>query len=649
MATGCEKKLAKKFAEKKFKENFKDHDVMIYNEYENEVTEIRLSEVPDIIEEKKLILTEAGVLFKPRGEVINLNADIQEFQLDSRGYHKKLMFKYAEEKNSIMQAYENSVQARLKKQANSGYGAKGNPMSFLNSFNASSATTGAGRGQTSMTAQCYENLLMDSVKFFNLDEMFAYITNIINEKKDNNFILEDVINVWPTRKELVDRMMKKFHKTYTPDKSIVSSIIDKLSKEEFTRVYFKSNIEKFFEQKIMIDLYNKISEHSDPFNDPNELPEGIGPEIVLFGELTNEFVNYKYQPFRYEDRAKYEMRHCVPIMDTDSNVVYIGLLRKYVRENMLKKLVPENDKDFLKWDVKIRNVISYVTTVANQEAIWYYLGTVGVDENIRHRIKQKNEFSFPMVIVATAMKSYLASIDRQESVIFDKLKPEVKGLAFMKSTATKKTSDFIYDELLMTKLLNPNNGTINIPDVIDSIVEYRKKMIDEISSGDLSYIKNVKIKPADGYKDPMSISQYKASYIWNQLCDEADKFEYPAVSNMVKVKLNSKKDLALLEDFPEIYEKMEKLMDDPEINGFKNFDPTKGGKFKPKGITSIAVPVFIEKLPDWLIPLIDTATIANNNMSLFSQLYKPLGISSTRVRHGGTKANLKYYTNAVKI
>ena len=68
---------------------------------------------------------------------------------------------------------------------------------------------------------------------------------------------------------------------------------------------------------------------------------------------------------------------------------------------------------------------------------------------------------------------------------------------------------------------------------------------------------------------------------------------------------------------------------------------------KGKGIKAIALPDTYDEVPDWLLAIIDTDTLVNDNMKLFSQLFRPLGMVPGTVNHSGT--TLTYYTNIVRI
>ena len=301
---------------KMYDDKFKDTNVVIYNDYEEEVLETSLSGTLDWIQSANPILTESGVFFHQKSEMRNVNTEIiKEEMLDARTIHKKEMFEARKAGDVILEMVKYTQQINDKKAANSGYGAEGEPSSFLYNPHSAMSVTASGRGQLSTACQCIENLLADFVKFMNIDEFFTYVCNIISEKDSWRFDVYDVINIIPTKKMFLKRMKNKFKYKVDYDENLISSVWDSLSNEEKIRVYYKSNINDFLLNDKLIEIYANISLCGEDMIDPNDIPHVMLPYINLLTELTNEFVNYKHGIFRYEDRTKNEKRNVTPVMD----------------------------------------------------------------------------------------------------------------------------------------------------------------------------------------------------------------------------------------------------------------------------------------------------------------------------------------------
>ena len=301
------------------------------------------------------------------------------------------------------------------------------------------------------------------------------------------------------------------------------------------------------------------------------------------------------------------------------------------------------------YKIKIMNVLSCCASEAIAATLWNYLGYANVAEEDRPHIKMKNEFYYERVIVTYAKKSYIGLLTRQESVVLKKPKMDVKGVNFFKSTASEKTSAFIYQDVLMDQLLKPKDGTISLRRTYKVISDFQKQIAKDIKAGDMGFLKrSIRVKSADAYSDPLRQSQYRATYVWNYVNDDKDRIELPATTTLVKVKLRDKKDIAALAPWPKIYERMMKLFETNE--NFGDYTVIKDGKeklVKGRGVTAIALPNELDEVPEWVLAIIDVETLVSDNIKLFTQLFRPLGLSdgSTAVN----KATARYYLNVMRI
>jgi len=296
------------------------------------------------------------------------------------------------------------------------------------------------------------------------------------------------------------------------------------------------------------------------------------------------------------------------------------------------------------------NVLSCCASACIADTLWNYLGYVNVAEEDRQYINMKNEFYYSRVVVTYAKKSYIAWLLRQEGVVLKKPKLDVKGVNFFKSTASEKTSNFIYEDLLRGQIFQPEDGEVSLRRIYRTIADFQNRIADEIRSGDMGYLKrSIKVKSPEAYNDPMRINAYKGVFVWNSVVDDKDRIKLPATTTSVKVKLKTKKDVAALAPWPKIYNRMLKLFEEnPDIG---DHEETKNGKtrlVRGKGINAIALPNDYDEVPDWVLAIIDTDTLVYDNLRLMEQLYKPLGFQGSGISLS-TGSTAKYYTNIVRI
>lgn len=313
------------------------------------------------------------------------------------------------------------------------------------------------------------------------------------------------------------------------------------------------------------------------------------------------------------------------------------------------------DKKFTKesYRYRILNTLSCIVSRCVSDTLWNYLSVVNVPEEDRKFIKMKNEFYLSRLLITYAKKSYVGLRLRQEEVILNPPELDVKGVNFFKSTASKKTTEFIYNEILMSEILQSSDDQIRTSRIHKKIQEYQDKMEEEIKNGDMDYLKRaIRVKTADAYKDPMRIGQYKAVFVWNSVCEEKDRIELPSTVTLVKVKLKKMSDIAKLEQWPDIYDKVMHLFKTvPEIGNpdfdWKDYYTSPEKEEKMKGINTIALPNEFDEVPDWLLAIIDVDTLISDNMKLFTQLYKPLGLVEGTSSVNGTSSD--FFTNIIRI
>lgn len=625
-----------------------DHKAQLYNNYENVVADTTLLSMVDWFDKKSPLIAESGVYFYQKSEKRNVNVEIiKECMLDARDIHKNEMYAAMDIGDVFLAAIKKIQQLNDKKAANSGYGAEGQSSSFLYNIHSAMSVTASGRGQLSTACQCFENFLADNVKFFDMDEFFTWIYNIVHEESTWKYRTRDIISHYPTREEFVARYVNKFAQEDLADVEMIEAVYDSLDKDMRARVFYKANIRGFLMNRVPSAVYAEIAATDVSFIDPNKVPKELSKYVSELVEMTLEFVNYKYSIFRYEDRTRYQKRACVVVMDTDSNFILYKPLLDFIMENVLPYKMFKKGFDYDTYKLRILNVLACFTTGAIAETLFNYLSHVNVPEVDRPRIKMKNEYYYSRVIITFAKKSYIGLQRRQEAHIFDKPNLDVKGVNFFKSTASESTSKFIYDKILMDQLLAPKDGRVSLRRTYSEIYKYQKKIAGEIAKGDMGYLKrSIKVKSPDAYAKPMSNGSYKAVYVWNMLNGEREQISLPATVTLVKVKLQSRADVAALENWPDIYEKVMHLFDtDPEIG--ETIDPTTGKPRRGKGIKAIALPNEMDDVPDWVLAVIDVETLVNDNFKLFTQLARPLGFSDARVTHRG--ASMVYYSNIVRI
>lgn len=626
----------------------RDTKVQMYNNYENIVASTSLVSMVDWIHNAKPLIAESGVFFYQKSQKRNVNVEIiKECMLDARTVHKKEKFAALDAGDVFLASVKDLQQGNDKKAANSGYGAEGESSSFLYNIHSAMSVTASGRGQISTACQCFENLLADNVKFFHVTEFMTWVYNIIHERADWTFDTFKVCRRVPSKDAFVQRFYSKFGHPDLCNMELLEQTYDYLDDEMRIRVYYKANMREFLKLPIPSELYADIACMDEDFINPNKPPENIKPLLTKLTAMVMEFVGYKHGIFRYEDRTRYQKRAICIVIDTDSNFLYYGDMLRYLLDEILPQKMFRTKADREAHKLRVLNVLSDFSTKAITERLWEYMSVLNVPEDDRPHVNMKNEFYYSRVIVTYAKKSYVGLQKRQENVIFKKPELDVKGVNFFKSTASADTTKFIYDEVLMNQLLTPASGEVSLRSTYRAISDFQLQMAEKIRNGNMGYLKrSIRVKTPDAYANPMGIGQYKAVYVWNAVAPDKDRISLPATVTIVKVQLRNKKDVASLEKWPDIYDNMMRLFDtNPEVGD--TIDKDTGKVKKGKGIKSIALPNDYDEVPDWVLAIIDTETLVSDNMKLFTQLFRPLGMTKGTTSHNGS--SMAYYTNIIRI
>ena len=643
---GVSRDKIRKQVDEIFEKRFRDTKCQIYDNYNESIYDITLAGTLDWIRQKNPLICESGVFFHQKSECRSLQTEIiKECMLDARDVHKGEKFKAMEIGDTVTAGIKDLQQSNDKKAANSGYGAEGEKSSFLFNLHSAMSVTAAGRGQLSTALQSMENYFADNVKFFAEDDFMVHVLNIVDEKNDWNFLTDDYIPEVPSKEQFVSRFVGKFRNPRKAPVKSIERVYDSLDDEMRKRVFYKCYMRAFLMLPKIRKILEDIAHTNAQFIDPNKIIPELAESVGRIQNLAVEFVNYKHSIYKYEDRSKSLPRAVITTADTDSVFVNCNPLLQFVIGTVLQdgESLKEKDDTF---EMRMMNVIVCLADVGIKDTLANYLGTVNVPMEDRKFVLMKNEFHYSTIVTTFAMKSYFGLQLRQEKVMLTPPKLDVKGVNFFKSTSSKHTTDFIYDEILMGEILRPKDGKIKIKRILSKIHRYEDEMADRIKAGDMGYLKtSIRVKSSDGYARPMSIGQYKAVYVWNKTCEQKDLIELPGTVTLVKVKIRKKEDIVPLADYPGMFEKFSALFEDPNL--LKARETSKGTVYDFTGIKSIALPGTFDEVPEWLLSIIDVETLIQDNMKLFVQLYSPLGLTKGRSSHNGE--TMSYYTNVIRI
>ena len=138
-----------------------------------------------------------------------------------------------------------------------------------------------------------------------------------------------------------------------------------------------------------------------------------------------------------------------------------------------------------------------------------------------------------------------------------------------------------------------------------------------------------------GYKDPSSLEQVRGAIIWNAL-EPDNQIVPPEKINLLKLKTVEKDHpelLKLRETYPKKYATIMKVVYNVD-NEDQDVDISRFG------MSVIAIPKGVERIPEYLRPLIDYRTMVSKNMQNGYILLESMGIYTEEVDSTKYKSNI---------
>ena len=616
------------FLNKIIDDNIQVPKAIVDNNYVHKSIQVDLITLIDWVYEKKLICGGHAVFFKNRHEAVNPSAMMLETFLANRKAIKKRLKDY--EPGSYEYAVCDRNQLIEKLAANSYYGAGGAPTSnFYNLYTAVS-TTASGQSLISTTMTAIENFLGNNVKFLDLEECIVYINNIVNEKhkydsdflddKDHDAVLEYLKNRFMDYKDEYEYPIFK--------------ILINLSQDDLNRIYYKNNIYEFNKVRKIKLLLTDILLETESFLDPNinsdnnTLTKEAKNKIELLWKYYREFVFYNYFSFNRIGRLRYDYRKAIVTVDTDSNMVDLGIWIDWLKNNIINLNPILSSRDEKKMIYNMVNIACYSISELYAEHLGKYCKVANIPDDIAWRINIKNEFLFERMILSNRKKRYMSKTLLREGSEY--VKVDTKGLDFMKSSCNASSQAF-FEKLAKEKVLECKN--ISIPDVIRDVQQFENYVKQTLVNGEKEFLVPSKVKELEAYANPLTNMGVNAVLAWNTCYPNMD-IQLPDIIDIVKVNMNTEDDIEPLKQIePEIYNNIMEGI-------FGNSNP----KIRKKGIYVIAIPRNVEKIPEWILPYIDYDEIVNNNISKFHPILKSL---NTVLIQTESKAGKTFMSNII--
>ena len=645
---------------RKVKERLSNPTVTMDNNVTGANEKIKLTDLCSWIDKKKPVVSGNATFYMQPDVLQSPTSNMLRSMKKGRKAVKKEMFKYKNTDDEYRRLDLN--QGNLKVVMNAEYGASGAPSAAFYTKYSPAATTLMAQSIITTMAAFFEGYIGDNQKFFHLNECFDWMNTIL--KKDQEVPKWIVI---PTCEEVLMRVRLHFYTYSIEYDPALKNYLKNCTSEELVYLYYANNMKSFIRNHTKVqaliknalmslplyeasekdipmayqdrfpnvDKYNKwVAE--EMFLNPYNVPDVIKKTMKELTGLITQFCFVEYLTPDSIMKLNNHRRNTVLLVDTDSNVIHADIFVKFV----LNELFP--DETFSR--SRLYNDMICVSMLANiidgcvVNILDFYGRMHNMNEDARKELTMKNEFMFRIFFLMLKKKRYGASVALREGNIMVPFKLEIKGVDFIKAgvteDVTKRFTKIIKENLLFT-------DELKLHELMNEIKKFEREIYADLRSGGVKYLKPQAFKGEGAYKEKYdkdtgrtisgawALPVFRAATVWNEL-NPLDKIYSLERVKIIKLIVTCPADIECIKSkYPDAY----KLINDKIFNS-NNPD------IKKAGLKVIAIPSTLQKMPDWIIELIDYDVTISDVISSFRSVLDALKIEGINVKTPNGKANV---------
>lgn len=401
--------------------------VIIDNNFKRKTQSSTLLTIMDWAIKEEPLIAGNGTFYMNQHEAVNPVASMLDMMLKKRKAYKKQMFGI---KDPNSQAYKDLdlLQANMKINANSYYGASGMPASCFFSKWSGGATTSTCQSVISTCYSTFEAFIADNFLFIDLTECIHWLNCVVEQISEDSYTEK-----WINRKsiyDVFDKLKGMFIDWDDEYEQPLFSYLTNLSSNELTRIYYRNRLQEFTsDHPYVMELHRTIIDKvniypvltkaemkrddweslippefrgrfddaekynsfacNEAFMDPNDIPKSIENEVKELGSLYMKYVYTQYLVFDRIYRLKNLGRKSVVIIDTDSNILALDEWMEFALNNFANESnKPKENIEFI-----LINTITYTLTEVITDILLKYGECSNIPEEFRPRFNMKNELT----------------------------------------------------------------------------------------------------------------------------------------------------------------------------------------------------------------------------------------------------------------
>lgn len=585
--------------------------------------------IPNEIEDKHLNILANGLYTE------NFNPAVFKILnewMDERSKYKKKML--ACKNAGDMDGYRefNAKQNKKKANTNAIYGASIMPKGWISNIDMGGAITAQARNFISEQVWCIERFLGSNYAFYNINEIFAFITKLFEIKK--KIFTPEVLSLLdyiPTpddcRKRFIQITMDvpRLRKDLKNMQQSVFLMFEMMEDWKRVAFYYANNpLELIAKNQKMFNNMKTFIDMDVEFINPYEIPEEMNAPMKEFFYYMQTFC---YASIIVSERVlKYQTKFrkvCV-IGDTDSTMPSFSK----VTSDIFRIFGYDPETVDEKTRIRIIMIIVSLTTDLLDKCCENYVNCTNSDhpEN-QFYMKMKNEFFFPIVVLFPGKKNYIGLQTIQEGkMIPESMQLAITGAALGASSLNEYVISHILELIENVVLRSKQYNPLEMVRGVNAIKEHIR---DAVLSGDKTFGIYSRFSGLNTLKDPERIAVARAACIWNDLYPD----DFIAPGDAVYL---FDTDLITEEDLERMPAGNDEIKERIRTVVYRSRGSLDYAHF---GLKSFAIPANGDhtRLPDWVIPYINVTSIVEKHVKPITTLYPSLLLSSSTYRVNGTK------------
>lgn len=585
--------------------------------------------IPNEIEDKHLNILANGLYTE------NFNPAVFKILnewMDERSKYKKKML--ACKNAGDMDGYReyNAKQNKKKANTNAIYGASTMSKGWISNIDMGGAITAQARNFISEQVWCIERFLGSNYAFYNINEIFAFITKLFEIKK--KIFTPEVLSLLdyiPTpddcRKRFIQITMDvpRLRKDLKDMQQSVFLMFEMMEDWKRVAFYYANNpLELIAKNQKMFNNMKTFIDMDVEFINPYEIPEEMNAPMKEFFYYMQTFC---YASIIVSERVlKYQTKFrkvCV-IGDTDSTMPSFSK----VTSDIFRIFGYDPETVDEKTRIRIIMIIVSLTTDLLDKCCENYVNCTNSDhpEN-QFYMKMKNEFFFPIVVLFPGKKNYIGLQTIQEGkMIPESMQLAITGAALGASSLNEYVISHILELIENVVLRSKEYNPLEMVRGVNAIKDHIR---DAILSGDKTFGIYKRFSGLNTLKDPEKMSVARAACIWNDLYPD----DFIAPGDAVYL---FDTDLITEEDLERMPAGNDEIKERIRTVVYRSRGSLDYAHF---GLKSFAIPANGDhtRLPDWIIPYINVTSIVEKHVKPITTLYPSLLLSSSTYRVNGTK------------